>query len=160
MTKIITLTQGKEAIVDDVDFDELSKYKWYYDTYGYAGRTISRKLGKKNIKMHRVIMKTPTGMETDHLDGNPLNNQRNNLRICTHSENIKNQKRRADNTSGYRGVSFRSDTGKWGACIWNNNQHYSLGAFENPIDAALAYDEAAKKYHGEFARLNFPEADK
>lgn len=102
--------------------------------------------------MHRIILNPPRGMFSDHIDGNPLNNQRENLRICNHNQNNFNVGIRKDNKSGFKGVRFRDN--RWTSRIRINNKEYHLGSFLNKIEAAIAYNEAAIKYHGEFARLN------
>ena len=156
MSKIIALTQGKEAIVDDEDYKELSRHKWCYDGEYASGRTAFS--NHKKIRMHQEIMRTPHGMYTDHINGDKLDNRRENLRICSNSENIQNQKIRKNNTSGYKGVTWDKQHQKWCAQIKINYKHYHLGLFENPVDAAKAHDKAARKYCGEFAHLNFSEA--
>lgn len=99
MTKSIPLTRGKIALFDDEDYEELSKYKWFI-TKVYA----SRHSGNKTVYMHREIMKTPENMETDHINGDVLDNRRENLRICTRQENARNIRGISSNTSGYKGV--------------------------------------------------------
>ena len=101
-------------------------------------------------------MNNPVNMEIDHKDENKLNNQRYNLRLATHSQNMINKKIRKDNTSGYKGVHITS--GKYIlAHIRTGGKQIHLGSFIDIVSAAHAYDDAAKKYYGEFARLNFPE---
>jgi len=151
--KEIPLTQGKVAIVDDEDFEWLSQWRWYY-TNGYAARSV-RAGGKKMILMHREICKTIKGMETDHQDGDRLNNQRTNLRSCTHSENQQNTRMTRRNKSGYKGVSYFGPAKKWKAKITLNGNEIFLGYFFALEDAAYAYDNAAKELFGEFACTNF-----
>lgn len=150
MTKQIELTQGQVAIVDDEDFEFLNQWKWFAqkdkNTF-YAVRGFG-----KRIRMHRVIMNTPNDMQVDHIDGNGLNNTRANLRNCTVAENTRNRKKPSTNTSGYMGV-FPSAK-KWRAEITHGKKIH-LGYFDNPVDAAHAYDQAAKEYFGEFAKTNF-----
>ncbi len=154
--KKIPLTRGMFALVDDEDYEELSKYRWCAvrsrNTY-YALRNSHRDVNGKqyNILMHRVIIGTPIGMETDHIDGDGLNNQRYNLRICTKQENQRNRRNPSNNTSGYKGVSFRNRTGRWQARIDINGKTTHLGMFSTPEEAHSAYCEAAKKYYGDFA---------
>lgn len=154
MTKSIPLTQGKFAIVDDGDYEWLSQWKWFYNN-GYAGRRTSKFIGKqKTIKMHSAVMNTPDGMSTDHANGNTLDNRRSNLRICNTSENAMNLRTPNDNTSGYKGVSWHKATGKWQVKIGFQKSVIYIGEYNNVTDAALAYNEAARKYFGDFARLN------
>jgi len=146
--KRIPLTQGKFSIVDDDDFEWLSKHKWTFN--GYCAY---RKVDDKNVYMHREIMKTPKGMDTDHKNHNRLDNKKENLRIATRSQNSWNKKKMDDNTSGYKGISKKKK--KWRARICVDGNHIYLGYYATKIEAALAYDNAARKYHGEFAYTNF-----
>lgn len=149
MTKSIFLTQGKIALVDDEDFEELNKYKWCFD-----GQYAQRRIGKTTLRMHKVIIETPPGKHIDHIDGNPLNNQRSNLRVCSHAENQMNRKKSDGLSSKYKGVSWHKQTEKWRATIKINQGLMYLGLFEVEEDAARAYDEAAKEHFGEFAKVN------
>jgi hypothetical protein len=156
--KEIQLTQGKVAIVDDEDFEYLNQWKWHASKLGnkfYAQRH-NNLLITKNIKilMHRNIMKPKKGFVIDHIDGNTLNNKKNNLRICTHAENMRNSKMPINNTSGFKGVSYVKKNNTYMSSIRFNDKKIYLGLFINPIDAAKAYNAAAVKYHGEFANLN------
>lgn len=156
--KLIPLNLGKFAQVDDEDYDYLMQFKWYYNK-GYATRTVDNHKNQKTIRMHRVIINTPIGMQTDHIDGDKLNNCRSNLRICTSSQNKQNCKIHRNNTSGFKGVSWDGRKNrKWQAYISVSGRKISLGYYENPSDAAQAYDKAAKERFGEFANLNFLEA--
>lgn len=152
--KKIQLSNGGFAMVDDEDYDGLSKYLWY-SYCGYAYRTVSRLLGKKNISMHVDLLGKKDGLEIDHIDGNRLNNQKSNLRFCTRSQNQINKKLQKNNTSGYKGVSKRSDS--YVAQIKNKGKVKYIGSFGSAEDAARAYDKEAKKTYGEFAYLNFSE---
>jgi hypothetical protein len=159
MAKEIILTQGKVAIVDDEDFDYLNQWKWYAskDRYKfYAVRNITISKGKqKSISMHRLISNNiNTKMHTDHLNGNGLDNRKINLRICTHSQNLMNSKLRKDSTSGFKGVTYCKRNNKYASVIKLNRKLIWLGYFIDPIDAARAYNDAALKYHGEFAHIN------
>lgn len=147
--KEIPLTQGKVALVDDEDYERLvAMGKWQF-VNGYASKGI---WPNKSIKMHRLIMDTPIGFETDHINGNKLDNRRKNLRVCTTAENQLNRGVPKNNTSGFKGVhKFRN---KWRSSIKINSRRVHLGLFTCPIEAASAYNEAAIKYHGEFAKLN------
>jgi hypothetical protein len=154
--KLIPLTQGKFAIVDAEDYDWLMRYKWHVvndRTTCYAMRS----KGYTTVSMHRQIMNAPKGLIVDHIDHNGLNNRKNNLRNCTHSQNLLNRRIRPDCKSKYKGVVWDLYARKWISRICLNQKRINLGCFDNEIDAALAYDRAARKYHGEFACLNFPE---
>lgn len=149
--KLIPLTKGQFAMVDDMDFEELSKLKWRFSR-GYAVRWSIKIQGpKRMIYMHALIMSPPEGNEVDHKDGNGLNNQRDNLRNCTHTKNKYNSKMYSTNKLGVKGVSlFR---GKFRATIQHSGQWVWLGDFKNLLEAKLAHETAALKYHGEFARF-------
>jgi hypothetical protein len=150
MTKIIALTQGKETIVDDEDYEWLMQWKWFFD-----GRYAIRKLGTKTIYMHREIMKTPVGKDTDHINGDKLYNRHVNLRVCNRSQNMANCKTRNTNTSGYKGVCWDKANSKWQVHITINGKAYKLGRFSSLLDAAHAYDQAALERQGDFAKTNF-----
>lgn len=142
----ILLSAGKYATVDDVDFEWLSQWKWTYSGHGYVHRGDN---GRK-IYMHRLI----AGWDrVDHIDGNGLNNQRSNLRPTSIAENGRNRGANRNNTSGYKGV-FRNSKSTWSSRIVSDGKNKYLGSFKSKEEAALAYNEAALKYHGEFARLN------
>ena len=158
MSRIILLTQGQEAIVDDWRYDELNQFKWCAQWSSstksfYAERKSPRAEGFKTIRMHVIVAKTPNGLCTDHINQNTLDNREENLRVCTRSENNMNRGKRSDNTSGYKGV-FKSNFG-WTAKIEAGRKQTYLGTFQTREAAAKAYDEAAKRLHGEFAVLNF-----
>lgn len=157
MTKQIELTQGKFALVDDEDYDWLVQWNWYYDS-GYAMRSAKGCHGTRRpkIRMHREIISVSRELSVDHINGNKLDNRRCNLRACTQSENKRNRGKSKNNTSGYKGVHFYSPKKPWTVSIRVNNKQIFLGNFADPVDAAKAYDRAAIKYHGEFAKLNFP----
>ncbi len=151
----IPLTQKQVALVDKIDFSELNKYKWYAHKKSrifYAMRMVGRRNNRKIIPMHTAIMKTPKGMEVDHKDGNGLNNQRNNLRICSHAENSRNKGKHIDNFSGYKGVCWHKQTKKWIARIMFNNKAFHLVSFLNKEKAYNTYIKACRKYHGDFAK--------
>ena len=161
MTKEIPLTQGQVATVDDWWFDELSQHKWqaHYDPKMrsfYAVRT-SYVDGKKRVVMHSVIAKTPKGMLTDHINHDTLDNREENLRVCTCSQNQMNSKMRENNTSGYRGAYKKKN--RYYALIQIKKQSIYLGSYSTMEDAARAYDAAAKRLHGEYAKLNFAERE-
>lgn len=159
--KTIPLTQGQFALVDDSDYDWLSQWKWCSNKKAggfYAIRNSPRKNGRQSqIYMHRQILdlEKGDGQQGDHRDCNTLNNQRNNLRICTSQQNTFNQKAISNTTSLFKGVCWNKKAKKWESKIGVNGKTKHLGSFHNEIFAAGVYDRAAKKYFDEFAYLNF-----
>lgn len=154
--KRIKLTQGKWALVDDDNFEWLNSYKWHaYEMNGlwYAGKYLSK--DKHSIGMHRFILNPPVGMIVDHINHNGLDNRLSNIRICTRTENARNnRKRKSKSTSKYKGVSWNRQLNAWTAYIMLNKDLIALGKFSNEDDAARAYNKAALIYHKEFACLN------
>jgi hypothetical protein len=153
--KKIPLTQGQVALVDDCDFERVVALgSWYYNQ-GYAVHGERRRGKYHTTLMHRLILGDPQG-DTDHANGNGLDNRRCNLRACSRSQNAKNQRprNRPDKTSHFKGVGWYKPYGKWRAKIMVDYRTIHLGYFASEEDAARAYDEAARKYHGQFARLN------
>ena len=138
---------NKAMLVDDEDYELISKRKWALQNGQYAQRQV------KGIKVyaHRIIMGNPESF-VDHIDGNTLNNQTANLRLANSNENARNCKIPVTNKTGYKGVCFAY--GKFLSGIYVNNKRIHIGTFNNAIEAAIAYNEAAIKHHGEFARLN------
>ena len=152
--KEITLTRGKSAIVDNNDYILLRQHKWYCSLKGYAVRNIIKDKKQTLVLMHRFILDTPEGMETDHINGNKLDNRKENLRICTTSQNQGNRKINKNSSLQLKGVYFHKKDKKFRATIHQKNNSIHLGSFETKEEAALAYNKAAKKYFGEFACLN------
>ena len=150
----IELTQGQYAIVDDEDFDDINRYNWYFHL-GYAVRNVKISCKQKTQCMHRLITNCPADMDVDHANHDKLDNRKSNLRVCSTSENMQNQKVRTyAKTSIYKGVLFYKRDGKWKAQIGLDDKRKHLGYFTNEIDAAIAYNVAAMELHGEFALLN------
>lgn len=136
-----------EAIIDVGDYEKCKGRKWGIDKRGYV---VNNREG--HVKLHHTVLGRKE--VTDHRDGDKLNNRRGNLRPCTYAGNNRNSKIPKNNTSGYKGVSQRTGSKLWVARIRYNYKNIYLGNFTDKIQAALAYNEAAVKYHGEFARLN------
>ena len=151
--KAIPLNKDAVTIVDEADYEWLSKWKWRIVEKGYAQRSVAKHEGLtlSALFMHRVILNTPKGLFSDHINGNKLDNRRSNLRICTHHQNNLN---RPNVTGKYKGVYWCKRQQRWMAQIMKNQANIYVGSFHTPEEAALAYNEAAKEYHGEFARLN------
>ena len=152
--KRIPLSQGKFAIVDDEDYQEMSKHQWILSNKGYAIRKKSWDGQRKTVGLHRELVQAPDGFEIDHINGDPLDNRKQNLRVCTRQDNCYNSGKRKDNTSGYKGVSWHVREKKWRAQIKQNKKRFYLGYYSVKEEAARAYDEAAQKLHGEYARPN------
>lgn len=157
-TKHIPLSGGGFAIVDTDDYEKLANRSWK-NSQGRAIRTKHEGYigGKRQYSveiMHRIIMDAPKGMDVDHINGNPLDNRKTNLRICTHQENTMNSRKQARNKTGFKGVTFDSQRNKFLACIRFMGKTYNLGRFDNAVDAALAYNYVAPQLFGQFAQLN------
>lgn len=151
----IPLTQGKFAIVDKQDFELVNQYKWHLFGKGYAARDEKINGKKKKVSMHRLILQPPKGMETDHINQNILDNRRKNLRICTHQQNCSNHKG-YKKIKGVGKIKDRFLKKPYYASIMVFYKRIHLGYFATRKKAGRAYDKAAIKYFGDFARLNFP----
>lgn len=154
--KEIKLTKGYVALVDDADYEWLNQWKWHI-LPTHEGRHITAKRtefpSRKTVYMHRVILGlTDKCVLVDHIDGNPLNNQRSNLRKCDKYENARNS--RPELGSDFKGISWNKRGKKWVARITVNNICIYLGRYGTKMEAVSAYNEAALNYHGEFAWLN------
>jgi len=160
--KQIELTKGYCALVDDDDFDLLSQHNWCAAVYRYKDRCIVnaqadiKRNGKKfSVQMHRFLMGIPD-CKTDHRDGNGLNNQRENLRLATHQQNIHNRRKHQTSTSVsmFKGVTRKTPGSRWKARIMHNGVSHDIGLFTEESDAALAYNLKAEELFGEFACFN------
>lgn len=157
LAKVIRTTDGYNFFVDVEDFARLSKFKWhsYFDGFHrYASRYVGKKAGKDVYKsLHREVLNVNSKYEVDHISGDTSDNRKENLRLCTHQENMRNQGPRKG-TSKYKGVSWNSAKQKWIAQIQSFGKKIYLGQFESERAAAKAYDVAAAKFYGEFAYVN------
>lgn len=163
--KVIELKCGLKAMVDDDDFERLNKYKWrslkgHSTTYAvrsqYMGGGRSNPKRNKTFFMHRDILQVDDKLIlVDHEDHNGLNNQKSNIRKCTKAQNQKNKRSEINSTSQYLGVDFQPTRNRWRARIRLEGKDKHLGRFINEIDAAKAYDAAARLHHKEFANPNF-----
>lgn len=154
MKQVLLKNSDKVALVDDDKFDFVSQWEWLLveqDGLFYAVRYENLKA----IAMHRAILGTPRGVLTDHKDGDGLNNQFLNLRLCTHAQNMRNRTKKAPASSKFKGIYWNSAKGKWSGQVWLEGKKHYLGYFASETEAARAYDELAAKLHGEFAKLNF-----
>jgi hypothetical protein len=156
--KEIPLSQGKVALVDDEDYEWLMQWKWQVRWNGWTHYAMRRdKYTKTTVLMHREILGVRKGFLTDHKNGNGLDNRKKNLRECTSAENNRNRGVARANKYGYKGIFYDPKRkNPYRAQIWVNSKAITLGYFLTIEDAARAYDDAARKHHGEFANLNFP----
>lgn len=158
MTKLISLTRGYTALVDDSDYEKLKTYKWSAGgPKGYL--SAQRAQNGKTIRMHRQILgllDAPSNVFVDHRNGDTLDNRRSNLRACDNRLNQGNARKRGG-SSRYRGVSWHEVSKGWRAQIRIKGMKVHLGIFKDEEDAARAYDKAASQHFGDFARLNQPE---
>lgn len=148
--KLISLSGGHHARVDDQDHEMLSHFRWTCGC-GYAYRSVGDRESQHMVKMERTLMLPGPGELVDHINGDTLDNRRCNLRVCTQKENCWNKAARAGSIRGYKGVSRKAGRTRVRARIAGRH----LGHFLDPVDAALAYDLAAIESFGEYARLNF-----
>jgi len=165
MSVRIPLSQGKFALVDDADAEEMCRYKWSAvkrvrksgAVVWYAARSMWCDGSFSFVYMHRLIAGTKGSEQVDHWDGDGLNNHRLNLRKCTPSQNSVNRKSKPGSTSCYKGVHWNTARRKWRASISKDKKYCYIGYFKSEVDAAMAYDAVAIQAHGDFAVLNFPE---
>lgn len=154
---------NKFALIDDEDYQLVSQYRWnlkkiHKDDGFYACVDVSpTRTNRKSIVMHRLIMNAKSGQIVDHKNHLTLDNRKINLRIASHSESCRNRKLFTNNTTGFKGVLRyykKTRDFRYLARIGHLKEKIIIGYFKNRIDAAKAYNEAALKYHGEFAKLN------
>lgn len=156
----IPLTQGQIALIDDEDFELVSRYKWFAHWHrsanAFYAETYIREFHDKRklIGMHRLIFGIKQNIFIDHINCNSLDNRKINLRMANMSQNQCNRSKTKSNKSGYKGVSYRKDNGKWRAEIESNGVRKNLGSFHTPEEAYNAYCDAALRLHGEFARIS------
>lgn len=156
----IPVTQGLYALIDDEDLVTVGRYRWHTCRNGrtcYARRNGSaseRRQGLAAVYLHHAILGVVA--EVDHINGDGLDNRRENLRIGTHQQNISNQRKQLDTSSRFKGVDYYKQYGRWRARCKCNGHVHCLGYFEHEEDAARAYDAAARSLFGAYARTNFP----
>lgn len=158
----VELSSGEFAYCDDQDYELVSAYWWAtvrsgQNLYAVHSRKATNTRAKVSLMMHRLILGVADRrVRVDHIDGNGLNNCRSNLRICTQRENLGNQRKRGV-TSRFKGVCrYPSKTKPWQVKITVNYRLIHVGNFADEVEAALAYDEAARSVFGQYARVNFP----
>lgn len=152
MKRVRIMNTFRQAIVDDEDYARVKYYRWYFR---YSSGLISGRVNGKHTTLGRCVLNPPEGLEADHADMDVFNNLRSNLRIATRSQNMSNKEGRSWTSSEFKGVSWHAANKKWIAQIQIDKQKIYLGSFDNEIEAAQAYDTAAKEHHLEFAWLNF-----
>ncbi len=150
-----------EVLIDDEDYDKIKHFVWnaklsgngkfYIQHVSKGPRPIQK---SKTFYLHRLIMGSPKGFDIDHINGNPLDNRKENLRICTRSQNTMNSGKPKTNTSGYKGVHLSKKHGSYAAAITVNKKIIYLGSFKTAEEAYEVYKAASVKYHGEFSRLD------
>lgn len=160
MTKgkvFIPLTKDQTASIDLENYELIREYKWCANKhnncwYAQTSKKFNNKVQK--IYMHRLIMHAKKDQIIDHIDGNSLNNCRSNLRFCSHTENLYNTSARRNNKLGYKGIYWNKKEKKFRCYINVNKKNIHIGYFSTIEDAILSYNQAAQKYHKEFAKLN------
>ena len=158
-TTTIKLTRQMNATIDAEDLERVSLHRWRAFENGgiwYAATTMRCPHCNRKwlVPLHRLVMRAKGGELIDHRNGDGLDNRKENLRICTHAENMRNRRRRKRCASQFKGV-FRDGPNRWRAAIHFNKQVFRLGSFRTELDAAKAYDAKAKQLFGEFAAPNF-----
>lgn len=152
-TAFITLTKGHVAVIDASFSPYVDQWNWTAMD-GKGGVYAFRKVNKKNIFLHRVVAGDPVGLEVDHIDGDTLNNRKQNLRAATKSQNSQNVSKHFDGKAKYKGVSWGKSNSKWQAQIKANGVRHHLGYFLTQEDAKAAYDAASARLHGDFGKVS------
>lgn len=151
--KTIKLTKGRFTIVDDDLFEFLNQYKWHYQ-FGYAKRMIRVNGQRKALHLHRFIINAPNHLQVDHINGDSLDNRRENLRLCSQKDNAKNRSMSKNNKSGFPGVYYYEKYGKYCAQATVNGSKKTLGYFDTKEEAFEARQEVVKEHYKSFAPVN------
>lgn len=142
--------------LDDDDYTRAKDFHWHKSRRGYVAGTVLEDGVRKRVYLHRWLLNAQPGQIVDHIDRDPLNNCRSNLRLATRSQNQANRRRNTTSRSGFKGVSWHKGRGKWVARIQVQGQRLHLGYFDTSLEAAYMYDAYAQTYFGEYARTNLP----
>lgn len=149
--------RGREVLLDEQDLDLFEAYRWHVRTlrsgHSYVCSGAKIEGHSSTVLFHRVITNCPAGMVVDHINGNGLDNRRANLRVCHQACNVRNARKVRGTKNRYKGTKL-TPCGRWQAHIWHGRT-INLGSFETDVQAAAAYDAAARELFGEFARTNF-----
>lgn len=154
---LVPLTRGYSASIDVEDRPLVEGHNWYASPSRHGHFYARAYHNGGRIGLHQVVMRVGPGVLVDHADRNPLNCRKSNLRLASPRQNCQNRTRYKNTTSNLKGVMFRSDRGTWKAAITVDGKRITLGTFKTREEAGAAYDDAARKYFGQFAVLNFPE---
>lgn len=154
MPHAIILINGQKTLIDEKDYEKLSGYRWGLSSTGYVARTTSKGGKYKTFLLHRVIMSAKKGEVIDHINNNPLDNRRENLRFCTQKQNVQNQRTQLRSKSGFKGVCWDNKYNKWRSYIVSSGKQKFLGYYEDKERAAEAYNKAASERFGQFANFN------
>ncbi len=153
--KTIELHDGTPCLVDDDDYELVNRHSWFHTAWGYAGRTQMIDDGGKrrmtSLRLHRIIMKAPRGVEVDHINCDKLDNRKQNLRFVTKQQNIWNMPPKVTSTTGIKGVGWYEKLSKYQARIPHNGKTVHLGYFTSWVDARDAYNAKARELRGEYA---------
>lgn len=155
----IACSNGKAIVVDAEDFHFLSKFRWHQigDYPSTWGKKLEPSYNRACVPIHEFLLRSnDPDIEVDHVNQNPFDNRKSNLRLASRMENAANRRKSKNQLGDYKGITLDKRSNRWKARIKVNGREKSLGLFDNPKDAAMLYDFAAKRFFGEFAFLNFP----
>lgn len=154
-TYLLPLSRGLFARIDAIDFPLVADFAWHAASRN-GGYYAQGWVNGEKIYLHRLLMQPAGKLRVDHINGDPLDNRRQNLRVVTASQNSQNGSKHRDNRTGFRGIEFHRSSGLYMARITVNYERILIGYFNTAEAAALAYDERAREIHGPYARVNFP----
>jgi len=151
---------GRTVLMDDEDYAQIflrhgGWWLWQIGRNSYVRRQVMLNGKRRNVSLHRLVMGATPGQMVDHINGNGLDNRRQNLRFVTSAQNNRNRRVKVGSTSRFKGVSHRRDRGTWRAMITVDGRQISLGCFSDEVEAAFAYDTASLQHHGDYGSRNF-----